>query len=156
MGQTRTSAQIIPARNQAITSLLQTVPSNTNFLADYLKNIISAGPSSSRVQTAVSNYREQILPQILGSLGQGKSSSALNQALATSAQSLAQNLDADSMAALQLLQQLTQNAASTSLQASSNLSDPLSKGQLALNSLLKLLSVGSSLPAVQNLIGGYF
>lgn len=144
MGQTKTAAQIIPVRNQTLSSLLQATPSNTNFLSDYLKNIISAGPSSSRVQTAVTNYREQILPQILGTLGQGKSSSALNQALSTGAQSLAQTLDADSMAALQLLQQLTQSSSATALQAASNIPDPLSSAQIGLNSLLKLITTGLS------------
>lgn len=142
MGQTKTAAKIIPVRNQALSSLLQSVPENTNFLSDYLKNIISAGPSSSRVQTAVTNYREQILPQIIGSLGQGKSSSALNQALSTGAQSLAQTLDADAMNALQLLQQLTQSSSSTALQASSKIGDPLSSAQIWLNSLLKLIANG--------------
>lgn len=134
---------LIPEQSQALNNILNQVSQNTNFLSDYLKNIISQGPSSNRIQNAVSNYREQVLPQILGSLGEGKSSSALNQALSTGAQSLAQNLDAESMSALQMLQQLTQSGAATGLgtQAKSISSGP-GAGMTILNFLLNLLSQG--------------
>lgn len=143
MGQTKPKPTIPAQRNEALSSLLQTTTQNTNFLSDYLKNILSAGPNSSRVQTAVSNYREQILPQILGSLGEGKSSSALNQSLATGAQTLAQTLDADSMAALQMLQQLTQGSAATGLGA--DYKKNISPGQIALASILGLVGGGGGL-----------
>lgn len=136
---------LIPEQSQALSSILNQVTQNTNFLSDYLKNMISQGPSSTRIQNAVTNYREQVLPQILGSLGEGKSSSALNQALSTGAQSLAQTLDADSMAALQMLQQLTQSSAATGLgtQAKAFSSTP-GAGMTILNFLLNMLSQGGS------------
>lgn len=137
---------LIPEQNQALQSILHQVTQNTNFLSEYLKNMITQGPASSRVQNAVTNYREQVLPQILGSLGEGKSSSALNQALSTGAQGLAQTLDADSMSALQLLQQLTQTGASTGLGTQANaVSSSPGVGLSLMNFILNLISGGGGL-----------
>lgn len=149
---TANGAYLIPQRHEAISSLLDTANKNTNFLSDYLKNIITQGPSSSRVQTAVSNYREQVLPQLLGSLGEGKSSSALNQSLSTGAQTLAQNLDADTMGALQMLQELTQKGSSIGLSADFQKSIP--KGKMAINTILSLLGGGASLIGGAGGLGG--
>lgn len=138
-----TGNQIIDQRHETINSLLDTSNKNTNFLSDYLKNIINNGPDSARVQSVVSNYREQILPQVLGSLGEGKSSSALNQTLATGAQSLAQTIDADKMGAIQLLQQLAEGGAKTGLSA--DFKQDLSKSKTAFNTILNLLRGGGGL-----------
>lgn len=150
MGQSKVKAnnkitgnQIISQRHETINSLLDTSNKNTNFLSDYLKNIINNGPDSARVQSVVSNYREQILPQVLGSLGEGKSSSALNQSLATGAQSLAQTLDADKMGALQLLQQLTEGGSKVGLAA--DFKQDISKSKTALNTILNLMQGGGKL-----------
>lgn len=150
MGQSKVKAnnkisgdQIISQRHETINSLLDTSNKNTNFLADYLKNIINNGPDSARVQSVVSNYREQILPQVLGSLGEGKSSSALNQTLATGAQSLAETIDADKMSALQLLQQLTESGSKVGLGA--DFKQDLSKSKTAINTILNLLQGGGKL-----------
>lgn len=141
MGQSRSSSayKLANVRNEALGTLINKSNENTNFLAEHLKNILTNGPSSSRVQQAVSNYKENIIPQILGSLGEGKSSSALNQALATGAQNLAQGIDADSMAALQLLQNLT--LGNTGAAFGANITQPKGIAQ----SLLELLVQGAGI-----------
>lgn len=156
MGKTKVSSTNIltPEQNRTLDSILSQTSKDTTYLSDYLKNIISGGTDSSRVQQAISNYKENIVPQLIGSLGDGKSSSALNQALSTGSQTLAQNIDADSMTALQMLQQLTQGNVSAGLgtQANMNLLQP-GRGQVALNALLGLLS-GVGGQSLGGLLGG--
>lgn len=141
MGQSKSSSayKLSNIRNEAIGNLINQNNEQTNFLVEHLKNIISGGQNSSRTQQALANYRETVLPQLIGTLGEGKSSSALNQALATGAQDLTKAIDADSMAALQLLQNLTLGNTGAALGA--NISQPKGVAQ----SLLELLVQGAGL-----------
>lgn len=156
MGKTKVSSKNIltPGQNETLNAILSQSSQNTTFLSDYLKDVITGGPTSSRVQQAVSNYKENIIPQVLSSFGEGRSSSALNQALSSGAQSLAQGLDADTLSAVEMLQQLTQGNAALGLGTNPNL-NTLSpgKGQIATNLLLGLLS-GSSGSVAGSLLGG--
>lgn len=118
MGQSRVRQHNIltPQQNQALNSILNQAQSGTNYIADYLKNIIEKGPASDFTQQALNTYRQQVVPQILSNLGGGMSSSALNQALAAGSQDLATNLSANStMSALQMLQNLTQHGSALGL-----------------------------------------
>lgn len=148
MGQTRfTSKNVLTDnQNQALDAILKQSTQSTNFLSEYLKNLVTQGPSSQRAQQAVTSYKEQILPQLISQYGGGKSSSALNQALSTGAQSLAQNVSSDTMSALQMLLNLTQSQTSQGLgtRAQEFQSAP-STGTQALSALLQLLGIGGNL-----------
>lgn len=124
MGQTKVRKHNIlaPSQNQALDAILNQSQANTNYIADYLKNIIEKGPSADFTQQAVDAYKSTIVPQILSNLGGGMSSSALNQALATGSQDLAKNLSAGStMSALQMLQNLTQHGSQIGLGTQANI-----------------------------------
>lgn len=90
-------------------------------------------------------------------MGEGKSSSALNQALSSGAQSLAQNIDADSMAAVQMLQQMTQANAGIGLGTKANAytQDP-SKTQYAAQAFINLIGGGSKIGLLDRLMGRFF
>lgn len=141
-------------QNDLLNNLINQAQQNNTFLSDYLKNIITGGTDSARVQAAVTNYKENVVPQILDTLGEGKSSSALNQAMSTGAQQLAQNIDADVMSAVQMLQQLTQGNSALGLgtQAVVPLLQP-GKTQTAWNALAQLLA-GQAGGVLGSLSGG--
>lgn len=128
-------------QNDLLNNVINQAQQNNTFLSDYLKNIITGGADSPRVQAAVTNYKENVVPQILETLGEGRSSSALNQAMSTGAQQLAQNIDADVMSAVQMLQQLTQGNTALGLgtQAVVPMLQP-GKTQTVWNALAQLLS----------------
>lgn len=161
MGQSKLNSTNIftPGQNQTLEAILNQASSDTGFLSEQLKAILmGGGPTGSRVQQAVTNYKENIIPQLLGSLGGGQSSSALNQALSTGAQNLAQDIDARSMTdaftALQLLQQMTSGNVSAGLGADPTVNHLVpGKTQTALNTILGLLGGGLG-EAVGGAIGG--
>lgn len=117
MGKTKVKSKSTLNKGQqtALDEIMKQSAETTNYLSDYLKNMIEQGPDSYRTQQAVNLYKQQVLPQILGNLGEGRSSSALNQALAQGAQGLTENLAADTMQAVDMLQRLTQGNTATGL-----------------------------------------
>lgn len=147
MGQTRIRSYDVLSKNQsaALENLLNQSVQSSNYISSYLQNLISQGPSSARTQQALNLYNQQFVPQAISQYGGGRSSSALNQALASGAQNLSQNLSADTMNALQLLQSLSQSgtAAGLGTQTKGYYSAP-STGSQTLAGLLQLLSSGAS------------
>lgn len=156
MGKTkiRKTSTLTNSQNEALNSIMKQSAQDTNYIADYLKNIVENGPDSHRVQQAVTNYKQQILPQMLGALGEGRSSSALNQALSQGGQDLATNLAGDSMQALQMLQQLTQGNAATGLgtQAQALYAGPSTLTQV-LSGLAQLTGMGAGFLGQNNMLG---
>lgn len=156
MGKTkiRKTSTLTNSQNEALNTIMKQSAQDTNYIADYLKNIIENGPDSHRVQQAVTNYKQQILPQMLGALGEGKSSSALNQAISQGGQDLATNLAGDSMQALQLLQQLTQGNTATGLgtQAQALYGSPSTLTQI-LSGLSQLSGMGLGFLGQNNMLG---
>lgn len=136
----------------ALDNILRQSQSSNNLISDYLQNLITQGPSSARTQQAVGIYNQQFVPQALSQYGSGKSSSALNQALSAGAQNLTQNLSADTMSALGMLQNLAQSNTALGLgtQAKGYYLEP-STGSQILSGLLQLAGMGLNFSG-QNLL----